>query len=271
MIKDCKAPIHLVKYMTEKGLTKPLALYLSLKKLFSSGHIHDFRAVDTRKLSYPVSKQTYYKYLRILQREKLVDGDGVVYTRGKYKRTPVKAHKGLLLKGINNVPIHDHTNKKKAKFIYLTNDKTLPDSLERVALNRNLKAQELKMKKKSLHNVLCQVLTKSSVGETITSSSANLRLSASLSFKKVANIIGLRSASSGYRRERKWRRDGFIKTSQRFLLLCSASHATAKELLLDPRNIKLREYIVRPLANEIQIQNPTFGLKPKSVSFFDNF
>lgn len=259
----CKAPVHFIIALSQHGHSKPLALFLSLKKMYSSGHIWDFRKVDTKKLGFPVSKKTYYKYLRELQRLRLVDGDNVLFKRGKDI-----GRKGMVLAGQATIlKLYPHF---KPKYIYLGNDKDLRDSIEKVALSSTIERQHHKMKEPTVHNAYSTVLTK--VGKSWIDSYENLRYTTSVSCKVLANKLGFKSAMTGWRREKRWKDDGFIKTARRLILVGYTYQENCMQVLRShPLNFRIGDKILRPVANEIQIQNPKFGIKKSKTCYFDLF
>lgn len=255
---DTRAPIHFVTEMAASGYSKQLALFLSLKKIFSSSHIHNFKKLDLSLVGYRISRPTYFKYLRTLERLQLVKSDG---------------KSGMILTGQNKiVELYPVPNNSKLKYVHLPNDKNLRDSIERVVVKRNLECQTHKMREPHHYKLFGKIL--STVNGVVSESYENLRETTSLSCKKLAYLIGLSSAMTGVRREKRWRESGFINTQKRLYVVCDRLREDAKELLLQhPRNFRYGERIVRRIANGIEVRDTGFGKRreEKQMSSLDFF
>lgn len=241
-----KLPQHFVALMCKEGHSKHIALFSSLKKLYSSGHIHNYKGVNLTKLF--ISRKTYYKYLRELELLYLIKNDG----KG-----------GFHLIG-QDALLRIYPTTQNLHYIYLENNKELRGRLEEVATEYNLISQRGLIHKAISNNVEAQnhKIIKTVCGKQNTCVTP-LEYEISLSCKKQARLLGYKSAMTGLRRRRKYEDSNFIKTIKRKIYLGKLS----RELLEEYQRLKWVLFKnkfgnwYRVIANEIIILRGNIGKK----------
>jgi hypothetical protein len=253
-MRKCKLPIHLIQQATSEGWSKPLAMWASMKCIFESSHVHDYSKLDITLIKSGISKPTYMKYLKVL------DSKGLIYGKRGEKQMWLAGQKRILNEQL--FPCNG-----KLRFVYLENNKNLRDSIERVALEANISAQSYEIEQDIRHNALQPKLQYEEIIKTVdgvkklyyTLSSRET----SLSCKSIAGLMGYKSSATGYKRQRKWKQQGFIESYRRTKVLGRISEETE-------RNMRgLGKVLVRAqtgwfyqiLANQIVVREQRFGMK----------
>lgn len=219
-----KTPLHLICEMVAQNKVGALALWIKIKPTYNSSHIKDFRKLNLQSIG--ICRETYFKYLRQLEAERLVRPDGV-FRKGK-KRTK-RGSKGLILTGQNKILTLFHTY-PKYNLQYLHIDATLSfkelcDYLERVAIERNQSAQCHKIERVITDNEICQQEADSKKkklhvkmwGGERAVEVVNPDLQVGLSYFGTAKGVGKKSSATGRRRQKKWKDRGILVTINRIV------------------------------------------------------
>lgn len=254
----CIAPRHLVLWMCENGYSKHLSLFLSMKRLYKSNHIHWYKTLDLSLLGYPISRKTYIKYIKVLDELKLLS----------------ITDNSLVLVGMQKmIAMVETTN--KIKFSYIPNDKDIRNNLEKIVIQTKIKSQNIAIRSNHRkRNKERTTLIKTVRGD---SKECNIVLSdeTSLTCLSVAKSLGFKSKATGYKREVQFAKEKFIDKNHREINLGKLSKEiiTARrsngEILIGSSFVGYR----RILSNEITLRSKV-GLKPqpnKFTSFADAF
>lgn len=234
MKTEVKVPLHLICIMVGDNQTAALSVWIKLKALYESGHIKHFRRVSLDYLG--ICRETYYKQLRILERQKLVTADE---QKREGKR---KGRKGLRLTGQDNI-LELIPTYPKYNLQYLKIDATLPfkelcDLLERIVPQRSQSAQVYKISDSIAHNEISQQEADSKKmkllvkqwGEERETEIVNPDHQTGNSQIGLAKLIGKKSRSTGYRRQKKWYDEGKMTPINRKAVLGKIPQDVVKEL-----------------------------------------
>jgi len=189
---------------------------------------------------------------------------------GLIKGDGKRRSKGLILAGQNTIlKLYPLPTKQKLKYVYLSNDKDLKDSIEKVVFSSNIQAQEamIRFNRHNVHSVTEKMIVKTVRRKEVYCVTVP-EYETSITNKNLAKLVGYKSSMTGYRRNIKWVKSGFIEKNNRKEKL---SYMADRPLVYVTRN----NVIFKILANEYFINDKKFGRKiieDKSsyVSFVDN-
>lgn len=239
---QCKIQVHHLQAEAINGNVKSLALFYSLKHIYVSGYIKDWRKLNLSLVKHKISRTTYIKRInRLIQ-------IGLVRTTGK----------DIQLIGQNAIlrryPLDKDEN---LKLIYLQNDQTLKESIEAASIHAVIKRENnaIKVNLRYKEKGESRKVFKTVNGEAKLCE-VNVNEETSISQRETARLIGVRSRTTAYRRQRKWSKEKLFQINERVV------NAAPEDLRQGVYGVfKKGSFVLRQLANEVIIRDHTFGRK----------
>lgn len=223
------------------GNARVLALFYALKKVHVSGYIKDWKRLNLSLVNHKISRTTYIKRIKRLIQIGLIKEHG----------------NNIQLIGQNTITKLYPIEQKNLKLVYLKNDQTLKESIEAASIYAVIKTEQsaIKVNLRYKEKGESREVFKTVNGEAKLMS-VNLKEETSISQLETARLIGARSRTTAYRRQRKWSKEKLFQINERVV-------NAGKE---DLRNgvygvFKKGRFVLRQLANEVVITDHTFGRK----------
>lgn len=244
---NCTIPQHILLQEVENGFSKQLALFLSIKKLYESGHIWNKR-VELSLLSYRISRNTYNKYI-----DQLIEKGWVI-----------SKEKQLWLCSFGKIASnYSLKEKERYKISFIENGKDLRKNIEKEAQRILRTRQEQKIKHVSPTTSSRSVIVQKNVRGVKSMYNVELENERMISQQKMAYQLGFKSRHTGRTRQKQWAKDKFIDVVNRKTLI---NEVYAYEIVNEVKRLRrgvyrLGKLFIQVLANEIIIRDNKFGRK----------